>query len=100
VVQRLALRWVLAWLGLEDDGAVEREAALAREATCQAALKVLRAAPPGEAAAQRQTLGELRRGGVIGDDAFRRIEEEIDLLEFTGDPRIRCLEATPAAGAS
>jgi CPA1 family monovalent cation:H+ antiporter len=128
VVQGLTLRWVLVWLGVEDDGAVEREAALAREATCQAALTVLRAAPSGEAAAllrrdyaarlnpvpgepllalqrqviaaQRQALAALRRGGVIGDDAFHRIEEEIDLLELTADPRIRCLEATPAAGAT
>lgn len=39
--------------------------------------------------AQRRTLISLRRTGVIGDDAFHAIEEEIDLIELTADERIR-----------
>ncbi|WP_424135413.1 cation:proton antiporter [Roseomonas chloroacetimidivorans] len=37
----------------------------------------------------RDVLEELRRAGTIGDDAFHRIEEELDLLELTADPRVR-----------
>ncbi len=44
-------------------------------------------------AAQRHALDALRREGVIGDDAFHAVEEEIDLLELTADPRLR-----PAGG--
>jgi CPA1 family monovalent cation:H+ antiporter len=40
-------------------------------------------------AAQRRELFELRERGVIGDDAFHAIEEEIDVLELTADARIR-----------
>jgi CPA1 family monovalent cation:H+ antiporter len=40
-------------------------------------------------AAQRQALLDLRSRNVIGDDAFHAIEEELDLLELTADPRIR-----------
>jgi CPA1 family monovalent cation:H+ antiporter len=40
-------------------------------------------------AAQRRALLDLRSRNVIGDDAFHAIEEELDLLELTADPRIR-----------
>ena len=39
-------------------------------------------------AAQRRTLADLRQSGTIGDDAFHRIEEELDLIELTSDPRL------------
>ncbi len=39
--------------------------------------------------AQRQVLVDLRSREVIGDDAFHAVEEEIDLLDLTADPRIR-----------
>ncbi|WP_431268135.1 cation:proton antiporter [Dankookia sp. P2] len=121
--QGLTLRWLLARLALPDDGAVEQEVALARAETARAALAVLAEAPAdgatallreeyatrlrpaegtGEAlsalqrravAAQRARLGALRSAGAIGDDAFHAIEEEIDLLELSADPRIKALRA-------
>ena len=45
--------------------------------------------------AQRRRLLALRSAGEIGDDAFHRVEEEVDLLELTADPRPR-----PAGGAA
>ncbi|MBL6454007.1 sodium:proton antiporter [Belnapia sp. T6] len=124
VLQGLTLRWLLERLRLPDDGDVEREVALARRATAEAALATLRQAPPGRAAAvlerdyvarlrpaeggaedlavlqrravaaQRRVLASLRSHGTIGDDAFHVIEEEIDLLDLTADPRIRALKAS------
>ena len=108
-----------AWLRLEDDGSVEREARLARTETARAALDTLTAAgdsselvqlmrrkyearlravgetadPSGPAddehaqlaaiqqaiqEAQRRTLHDLRARGTIGDDAFHRVEQELD----------------------
>jgi CPA1 family monovalent cation:H+ antiporter len=121
--QGLTLRWLMARLSLPDDGAVAREVALARAETARAALAALQDAPAdgvadllreeyatrlapaegtGEAlsalqrravAAQRARLGALRSAGTIGDDAFHAIEEEIDLLELSADPRIKTLRA-------
>jgi CPA1 family monovalent cation:H+ antiporter len=45
-------------------------------------------------AVQRQILFELRRVGTIGDDAFHAIEEELDIIELTADPRVRSLESS------
>jgi CPA1 family monovalent cation:H+ antiporter len=39
--------------------------------------------------AQRRTLSELRDQGVIGDDAFHRIEEELDWAEVNAEARER-----------
>jgi CPA1 family monovalent cation:H+ antiporter len=39
--------------------------------------------------AQREALTDLRARRVIGDDALHAVEEEIDLLELTADPRVR-----------
>lgn len=39
--------------------------------------------------ASRDRLEELRRNGTIGDNAYHLIEEELDLLELTADPRVR-----------
>ena len=121
VAQGLTLRWLLQRLGVPDDGGVEREAALARTETAKAALGVLEDVPAdgaatllrdeyrarlqpasgsGEAlqalqrravAAQRARLTALRSDGAIGDDAFHLVEEEIDLLELSADPRIKAL---------
>jgi Na+/H+ antiporter len=41
VIQGMTLRPLMAWVGLEDDGSVEREVRLARAETARAALKVL-----------------------------------------------------------
>jgi NhaP-type Na+/H+ or K+/H+ antiporter len=38
---------------------------------------------------QRDVLQNLRARQVIGDDAFHAVEEEIDLIELTADPRIK-----------
>jgi len=39
--------------------------------------------------AQREALTDLRARQVIGDDALHVVEEEIDLLDLTADPRVR-----------
>jgi CPA1 family monovalent cation:H+ antiporter len=36
--------------------------------------------------ATRHSLDDLRRTGAIGDDAFRRVEEELDWLELSARP--------------
>jgi monovalent cation/hydrogen antiporter len=119
VVQGMTLAPLLRWLGLRDDGTVERELNVARRETAKAALAALETAEPRGAAellrqeyvariqpenhepaslaqlqqravhAQRQALMDLRARDVIGDDAFHAAEEEIDLLELTADSRIR-----------
>jgi Na+/H+ antiporter len=38
---------------------------------------------------QRERLIQLRRDGIIGDAAFHIIEEELDIIELTADPRVR-----------
>jgi monovalent cation/hydrogen antiporter len=43
---------------------------------------------------QRRALQALRRKGTIGDDAFHAIEEELDIIELTADPRVRTLDGT------
>ncbi|MBK1658871.1 cation:proton antiporter [Paracraurococcus ruber] len=125
VAQGLTLRWLLDRLGMPDDGAVAQEAALARTATARAAAAALAGLPGPEAAllrgeyaarlapaagtaealaalqrravqAQRQRLAALRREGTIGDDAFHLVEEEIDLIELSADPRLRALPAPDA----
>jgi Na+/H+ antiporter len=119
VVQGMTLAPLLRWLGLRDDGSVERELGIAREEIAKAALAALEGQEPRTAAellrreyrariqpetceperlaalqqravqAQRRALIELRARDVIGDDAFHAAEEEIDLLELTADPRVR-----------
>jgi Na+/H+ antiporter len=55
-----------------DDGAVDY-------------LEVLRRAQ----SAERQTLVDLRANGTIGDDAYHRVEEELDLAELNTDAMAR-----------
>jgi Na+/H+ antiporter len=40
-------------------------------------------------AAERRTLSELRARGVIGDDAFHRVEEELDFADMNADAMTR-----------
>jgi monovalent cation/hydrogen antiporter len=144
VVQGFTLTPLLNVLGLEEDGSVEDEVALARARIARAALGALdgvareaegdllallrrklelrashaerRAGPAqgtagpeaeGECAAEsagieayneamrkayeaeRLTLFELRRSGVIGDDAFHRVEEELDWAEVNAETMAR-----------
>jgi CPA1 family monovalent cation:H+ antiporter len=119
VLQGMTLGPLLRRLGLHDDGSVERELSIAREATAKAALAALEDQEPRRAAeilrreyqariqpdacepealatlqqravqAQRRVLLDLRARDIIGDDAFHAAEEEIDLLELTADPRVR-----------
>jgi CPA1 family monovalent cation:H+ antiporter len=56
VLQGMTLRPLLVWLGLKDDGSVERELQLARAETARAALGVLDGQPA------RPVVDELRRG--------------------------------------
>jgi CPA1 family monovalent cation:H+ antiporter len=120
LIQGLTLRPLMLALGLRDDGAVEREVAVARSVTARAALQALegerqskatevvrlgyeaRLAPADPSlpatdgqnaatelvwvqrraiAAERDALVGLRARGEIGDDAFHRIEEELDWAE-------------------
>ncbi|HEY8106733.1 MAG TPA: sodium:proton antiporter [Gemmatimonadales bacterium] len=107
VLQGLTVGPLMRALALEDDGSVDREVRLAREETTRAALNALAgaggevemvallrrkyesrlagdtdadylAAQQRAQAAQRDTLARLRTQGVIGDDAFHRLEEELD----------------------
>jgi CPA1 family monovalent cation:H+ antiporter len=41
--------------------------------------------------AQRQALRDLRTRDVIGEAAFQAVEEELDILELTADPRVRSM---------
>ena len=38
--------------------------------------------------AQRHVLMDLRSTHIIGEDAFHAMEEELDLLELSADPRL------------
>jgi monovalent cation/hydrogen antiporter len=118
VVQGMTLRPLLAWLGVRDDGTVDREVRLARAEALRAALQAaetfgddetaevlhrryelrLRRAERDAAdderdaksaevvrlvtAAERSRLIELREKGTIGDAAFQRVEQELDLREL------------------
>jgi CPA1 family monovalent cation:H+ antiporter len=55
VLQGMTLRPLLMWVGLKDDGTVQREVLLARAETAKAALKVLEGQPA------RPAINELRR---------------------------------------
>ena len=55
VLQGMTLRPLLLWVGLKDDGTVQREVQLARAETAKAALKVLEGQP------SRPAIDELRR---------------------------------------
>jgi CPA1 family monovalent cation:H+ antiporter len=129
VVQGLTLRPLMQWLGLRDDGSVDREVRLARAETTKAGLAALSAGesdgemigflrrkyearlqraqtPEGEPdpadskgwrefhgvqrraqEEERRILSDLRARGVIGDDAFHQVEEELDWAEVSAQAR-------------
>jgi CPA1 family monovalent cation:H+ antiporter len=90
-----------AALGLLEEGEAPTSAAmLRREYEARLVLEMnaeSRGAAPADlprlqgraVAAQRHRLVELRRAGLIGDDAYHAVEEEIDLIELAADPRVR-----------
>ena len=118
VLQGLTVGPLMRALALEDDGSIDREVQLARTETTRAALDAL-AGVGGEEEivlllrrkyetrltgdgtvdyvtaqrraqeAQRRTLSELRAQGVIGDDAFHRVEEELDWGEIGAEAMAR-----------
>lgn len=139
VFQGMTLRPLIHFLGIRDDGTVEREVGVARAEIARAALRALEAEREGSPAAdilrgeyrarlraeeplagsgeggsrgdgaadlaklqrrtteaQREALRALRIRGVIGDDAFHAVEEEIDLLDLAADSRILPLLEKPA----
>ncbi len=55
VLQGMTLRPLLVWVGLKDDGSVDRETQLARAETARAALRVLEGQP------SRPAIDEMRR---------------------------------------
>jgi CPA1 family monovalent cation:H+ antiporter len=80
VLQGMTLRPLLLWVGLEDDGQVEREIELARAETARAALKVLEKQPA------RPVINELRRAyetrirvseAVMNDKSYQRPESDL-----------------------
>jgi len=120
VIQGMTLTPLLRWLNLKDDGSLEREVSVGRQAVIRAALEsfddnaseiamslrvqytsahILAADPENPQAAsefdnlrlraveyQRQALIRLRADGIIGDEAFHRLEEEIDWSELDASP--------------
>jgi CPA1 family monovalent cation:H+ antiporter len=144
VLQGLTLRPILLWLGLRDEGYVERELRLARLETLKAAVSAIEACDANEASglvrqsfemqlsraekefnvtalgqhylgrisqdaqspssasesaevagmraaidSQRRRLMALRTEGTIGNDAYQRIEEEIDWMELGWEQALR-----------
>jgi CPA1 family monovalent cation:H+ antiporter len=129
VLQGMTLSPLIGQLALDDDGAVENEVRLAREATARAGLDTLLPGEDGDGeasllrrkyelrlqrfqgdsvepdvrengasglpplqralAAERRMLSDLRVRGVIGDDAFHRVEEELDWADLNADARTR-----------
>jgi hypothetical protein len=47
---------------------------------------------------QRRVLCEMRREGVIDHDVFHKLEGELDIIELTADPRVRCCLREAVAG--
>ncbi|HET8623674.1 MAG TPA: cation:proton antiporter [Gemmatimonadales bacterium] len=118
VLQGMTLQPLMRALAPEDDGSVEREVHLARTEAARAGLAVVERADSGDhlvrllrgkyearlaadgmpaltsvlrraQAEERRTLSGLRARGVIGDDAFHRVEEELDWAEVNVDALAR-----------
>ena len=118
VLQGITLRPLMQVLALEDDGTVDKEVRLARAETARAGLAAVERADTSDElvrllqgkyearlsadgmpdftrvllraqAAERRTLSELRSRGVIGDDAFHRVEEELDWAEVNAEALAR-----------
>jgi Na+/H+ antiporter len=76
VLQGMTLRPLLTWVGLKDDGTVQREVLLARAETAKAALRVLEGQPA------RPAINELRRAY---EARVRVAEAKADLPAGGGD---------------
>jgi len=94
VVQGLTLKPLMARLGIERDDAVQREVRLARlEALRAGATALGDGEAPTEAAdllrrkyRVRLEQAETRaRGEAAGDDAFHKVEEELDRAELSAE---------------
>jgi CPA1 family monovalent cation:H+ antiporter len=96
---RAALDALDGGAGASGDAAILRRAYEARLAHAESALQHGGPEAPGGAPpvahalqaavdAERRVLSELRTDGTIGDDAFHRIEEEIDRAELGAESRL------------
>ncbi|MGY2896280.1 cation:proton antiporter [Deinococcus sp. UYEF24] len=92
VARSVALKAALIELKAEDSAAAVRLQQEYREALSRARIgedphdtldNTLRRRTLG---ASREALDDLRRRGTIGDDAYRRVEEELDWLELSARP--------------
>jgi CPA1 family monovalent cation:H+ antiporter len=107
VVQGLTLRPLLLWLGLEDDGSVDREIRLARVETLRAAVAAAATCPGAESATlvrHRYEL-QLRRAeaGLTGDGASPNGarpagDSDAAVVRAAMEAQRRRLAAHPAAG--
>jgi CPA1 family monovalent cation:H+ antiporter len=105
LARKLALKAALATLDGDDTPAAQRLRLEYEEALAQARSgqdprdrhdNTLRRQA---VVAARHAIGELRTKGSIGDDAFRRVEEELDWLELSARPRSRPMGAVDHAPA-
>ena len=83
VIQGLTLKPLLRALDLHDDDPVGREVVAARERALQAAGLESFAHDASALQAAREALLAMRANDEIGDDAFHRIEEELDWIEMS-----------------
>ncbi len=120
VIQGLTLAPLMRWLKLDADDAVGREVALARAEIATTALDLLGSEHtdyadilrreheqpvPKEShaltlrviAGKRRRLLQMRRGSVIGDNAYHLLEEELDWAEVHTSRRLRSTPAFEAA---
>jgi Na+/H+ antiporter len=120
VIQGFTLKPLMHWLGLGEDDEVGREERLARREVTRAAVRMLERRHEPEAGplfdeykarldeersrnavtdqlrlkaigTERAVLHRLRRNRTIGDDAYRTVEEELDLAEGHAEGRKRAV---------
>ena len=80
VAQGLTLRPLILLLGLKDDDMIGKEVRGAQAEVARVAAGLI--GTDDSDAAQRQTLVRMRSRAEIGDDAFHRIEEQLDRSEI------------------
>jgi Na+/H+ antiporter len=96
VVQGVTLRPLIAWLGIHDDGSVEREVQLARVETLRAALDVARERAGGEHADLLRRRYELRLRRAEGNAPTTG--EDADVARAVADAERQRLVALRADG--